>query len=72
MNQEAFIDAMLVVCASPEAATAMLDVPVEDLPLDSLDLEVLRTTLEKRLTHAIDEQLWQSAPTLKSLWEGIR
>lgn len=71
MNQEAFIDTMLSVCASRKEAEEMLNTPVEDLSLDSLDLEILRTTLEKRLTHSIDEHLWQSAPTLKSLMERL-
>lgn len=71
MKQETFIEAMLSVCASPKKAEELLDVPVEDLSLDSFDLEILRTTLEKRLTRQIDEKLWQQAPTLRNLMEEL-
>ena len=49
----------------------MLDIAIEDLTLDSLDLEILRTTLEKTRGCPIDENLWQTARTLRDLMEGL-
>jgi hypothetical protein len=67
VDETAFLDSMLTVCSSRGAARSMLDTPVESLPLDSLDLEILRTTLEKQRGAAIGNDLWQTAPTLRNL-----
>lgn len=72
MRQEDFIDVILSVCmATREEAAYMLDRPVRELNLDSLDFELLRTALEKRLSHPIDDTLWEQAPNLRHLMERL-
>jgi len=71
MKTEDFLDAMLSICPSTEAAAQMLDQPVEKLNIDSFDLEVFRTTLEKKLGRQIDDKLWLTAPTFRALMEGL-
>jgi len=71
MTTEDFLQAMLSICPSTEEAAKMLDEPVEKLNIDSFDLEVFRTTLEKRLGRPIDDKLWLTAPTFRALMEGL-
>ena len=71
VDQDVFIDCMMSVCASREQNVKLLDTAIEDLSFDSLDLEILRATLEKARGCAIDENLWQTARTLRNLMEGL-
>ncbi len=71
MRIEDFLDAMLSICPSTQEAAQMLDQPIETLNIDSFDLEVLRTTLEKSLSRQIDDKLWLTAPTFRVLMEGL-
>lgn len=72
MRQEEFIDVMLSVCmATREEAVVMLDRPARELSLDSLDFELLRTALEKRLNRSIDDVLWEKSPNLRHLMESL-
>ena len=66
-----FLQAMLSICPSTEEAARMLDEPVEKLNIDSFDLEVFRTTLEKKLGREIDDKLWLTALTFRALMEGL-
>ena len=71
MDQNDFIESMLSVCASRDEAIVMLDTPIESLSLDSLDLEILRTTLEKRRDERIHDDVWQAARTLRDLMNKL-
>ena len=71
MDQNDFIESMLSVCASRDEAIGMLDMPIESLSLDSLDLEILRTTLEKRRGERIHDELWQTVRTLRDLINNL-
>jgi len=71
MRSEDFLQAMLSICPSVDKAAQMLDRPIENLGIDSFDLEVLRTTLEKRTGRPIDDKLWLTAPTFRVLMEGL-
>jgi len=72
MREQEFVDVILTVSmASREEAATLLDKPVLDIGYDSLDFELLRTALEKRIGIPIDDQLWQSAPTMRHLMERI-
>jgi acyl carrier protein len=71
MRTEDFLQAMLSICPSIQEAAQMLDQPIEKLNVDSFDLEVFRTTLEKRLSRPIDDKLWLTAPTFRALMEGL-
>jgi acyl carrier protein len=71
MRTEDFLEAMLSICPSIEEAAQKLDQPVETLNIDSFDLEVLRTTLEKKLGRRVDDKLWLTAPTFRVLMEGL-
>ena len=71
MKQEQFIAALQSAGAAADRAETMLDVPVEDAGLDSLELEMLWTILEKETGRPIGEELWQTAPTLRDLMDNI-
>jgi acyl carrier protein len=71
MGPNDFIESMLSVCASRDEAIVMLDTPIESLSLDSLDLEILRTTLEKRRGERIHDDVWQTARTLRDLMNKL-
>jgi acyl carrier protein len=71
MDENDFIESMLSVCASRDEAIMMLDTPIESLSLDSLDLEILRTTLEKRRGEPIHDDLWQTVRTLRDLMSRL-
>jgi len=72
MEKAAFISVVQSVnMATAEEIDAILDRPVRESEFDSLDFEILRTALEKRLGHGIDEDAWQAASTLRALMESI-
>lgn len=45
----------------------LLDVPIEETGIDSLDLVVLRTALEKERGSEIPSDVWENAPTFRNL-----
>ena len=72
MRESDFIDTILSVSMTTrEEAAAMLDRPVQEAGYDSLDFELLRTALEKRLGKPISDSLWQEASTMRHLMERI-
>lgn len=72
MDQDSFLTVLRSVnMASDEEMLAMLDEPVRDTEFDSLDFEILRTALEKKLGREIDDQIWQDAATLRALMEAL-
>ncbi len=72
MDQDSFIAVLRTVnMASDKELISMLDEPIRETEFDSLDFEIFRTALEKKLGHEIDEQLWQDAATLRALMEAV-
>lgn len=57
--------------ASDAELEAMLDKPVRDTDFDSLDFEILRTALEKKIGRDVPENVWQDARTLRALMEAV-
>ena len=57
--------------ASEEQLEALLDQHIGDSEFDSLDIEILRTVLERQLGNPISEKTWQSVTSLRALMEKI-
>lgn len=72
MTEDDLIAAILSVSLFSEAeARALIDRPIETSGLDSLDFEMLRAALEKRLGRAIDDAVWQESGSLRELLAAL-
>jgi len=72
MKKGEFMRALRSVNMATEAQLeAMLDRHIGDTELDSLDIEILRTVLERQLGNPISEKTWQSVTSLRALMEAI-
>lgn len=49
-----------------------LDLPVAETVLDSLDLAVLRSSLEVRLGRPIHDEVWTGARSLRELLDALQ
>lgn len=65
-----FLEVVRSVC--PEISEADLTIPVRDTPLDSLDLLVLRSSLEGRIGRHLSDDAWLGANTLQALFDGLK
>lgn len=69
MNQQDFLTVLSSVRRID--GHAMLDVPIRDTTLDSLDLATLRSALEARIGHPIRDDVWSRAGTLRQILECL-
>ncbi len=65
-----FLEVVRSVC--PEIAESDMAKPVRDTPLDSLDLLLLRSSLEGRIGRHLTDDEWLSANTLQALFDGLK
>ena len=54
-----------------DEARQAIDRPIEAAGIDSLDLELLRTSIEKHLQREISETVWQDSRSLRELLDAL-
>ncbi len=72
MTIEEFVKVILSVSMmTADEARQAIDRPIEAAGIDSLDLELLRTSIEKHLQREISETVWQDSRSLRELLDAL-